>query len=284
MKRLLSFLLLAGLLGGLRVAAADATPAPALSVIELKNGQEVPANGLSRNEDQLMVSVTTSSGGTGQVAYGVADVAGLKLATPPEMDAASAAIAAGHPDEALAQILPVVAAQQQLRDIPGNLWAKAALIQSSALAALKRTGEAESLLKEIMSSSSDSEVQVAAKLQMALVSPPKDPAEALAAYDTIIGQSTDPGTLTHALLAEGDLRFSQHEFVDALMNYLTVLVFYPDQDTVIPKALWGAARSYGKLKDPANQEKAWKELMTHYPKTPEASLAQAESLRKKNYP
>jgi len=48
----------------------------------LKNGETVPANGLVRNGDMLMVAVKTSTGSTGQVGYRVADVAELNLPVP----------------------------------------------------------------------------------------------------------------------------------------------------------------------------------------------------------
>lgn len=121
---------------------------------------------------------------------------------------------------------------------------------------------------------------MAAKLQLSLESPPKDAGDALTAYDAIIGHSSDPATLTRAWMAEGDIHFSQHEFADAVLNYLSIVVFYPDQNPVMPKALWGAAQSYGKLKDTVDQEKTWNELMTNYPDSPEAALAKAESIKK----
>jgi hypothetical protein len=153
----------------------------------MKNGQIVPVTQFERKDDLLMVAVTTASGGKGQVAYNISDVAQLNLADPPELAQTATLISNGHADQALTLIEPVLAFQQTLRDIPGNWWAKCALAKGSALFALNRSAETGALLKDVVSSSNDPEVQVAAKLQLALLSPPADPVEALAAllsYDS----------------------------------------------------------------------------------------------------
>ncbi len=102
----------------------------------------------------------------------------------------------------------------------------------------------------------------------------------MADYDAIIAESLDEKTLTQAWIAAGNLHFLQHEFDEALLAYLTVPVFYPDHNPLMPKALWGAAQSYAKLKDFDNQEKTMRKLIADYPDAPEASLAQTEFKKK----
>ena len=258
------------------------SPAPASGVILLKSGVKVSAEGLARKEDMLTVSVTTSTGSTGTVSYNVADVAELDLPLPPEIASVPGLIAQGNAEQALALVSPLVDFQQTLRDIPGNYWARTALVKCSALTALNRGAEATALLNEIAGHSKDPEIQLAAKLQLTLLKPPKDPAETLAAYDAVIGQSFDPKTLTQAWIAEGDAHFAEHEFDEALLAYLTVPVFYPDHNAQMPRALWGVAQSYAKLKDVPNQEKTLRELIAKYPDAPEASPAKAELMKKEN--
>ena len=280
MKTIFSIVLLIGWGAGLQAQTANSAPAPTASFIVLKNGESISAHEFQRKGDQLTVAVTTSTGGKGQIAYNIADVAELKLEPPPALAEASVLVANGRADRALALIEPVVFFQQSLRDIKGNWWANSALAKSSALFALNRGSEAAPLLKDVVNSSTDPEIQVAAKLQLALISPPKDPIEALAAYDAIINQSTDAKTLSVAWIAEGDIHYSRHEFDEAVLAYLTILVFYPDHNPLVPKALWGVAQSYGKLKDTTNAEKKQQELITNYPNSPEAALAKAEHKKK----
>jgi len=255
---------------------------PSAGIILLKSGAKVSAEGLARKEDMLTVSVKTSTGSMGTVSYNVADVAELDLPVPPEIASAPGLIAQGHADQALAQISPVVDFQQTVRDIPGNDWARTALVKCAALTALNRGADAASLLKEIAGYSKDPEIQLASKLQLVLLQSPKDPTEALAAYDAIIHQSFDPKTLTQAWIAEGDVHLAEHEFDEALLAYLTVPVFFPDHNPQMPRALWGVAQSYAKLKDASNQEKTLRQLVAQYPDAPEASLAKAELMKKEN--
>lgn len=155
MKSILALLLFLGPLGGLMAQTASAPAASASSTILLKNGLSEPAIQIERQDDRLMVTIITPSGGKGQLAYQVSDVAELKMPPPPELATASALIANGHADQALALLQPILAFEQSLRDIPGNYWAKTALTQSYALAGVNRTTESESLLNDIIKSSSD---------------------------------------------------------------------------------------------------------------------------------
>jgi tetratricopeptide (TPR) repeat protein len=258
---------------------AGLSSAPAQTLL-LKNGNSVPANELVRNGDMIMVAVKTSTGGTGRVGYHISDVAELNLPVPDALKYAAEHVANGDFAHALAQIGPVVAYQKTIRDIPGNWWAKSALLEVSALIGLNRSADATALVTEISDFSKDPEILVSAKLQIALTTKFDDPQQALAAYDAIISQSSDPGTLSRAWIAEGDIHFAQHEFDEALLAYLTVTVFYPEHNPLIPKALWDSGQSYAKLKDATNATKTYQALISNYPDSPEAALAKAELLKK----
>ena len=248
----------------------------------LKNGGTVPASGLVRNGDMIMVSVKTSTGGTGQVGYHVSDVAELNLPSPEALKFAAEQVANGDFTHAFAQIDPVVAYQKTIRDIPGNWWAKSALVEVSALLGLNRTADATALVNEIAGYSKDPEILVSARLQIALTTKFAEPKDALAAFDAIISQASEPRTLSQAWIAEGDVHFAQHEFDEALMAYLTVTVFYPEHNPLVSKALWGSGQAYAKLKDTTNATKTFQELISSYPDSPEAALAKAELQKKEN--
>ena len=248
--------------------------------ILLKNGESVSANGLVRKDDMIMVSVKTSTGGEGQVGFQVADVAELNLPAPDALATTADLMAKGEFNEALAQIAPIVDYQKTIQDIPGNWWAKSALAEVPVLLALNREADASTLANEIAAYSKDPEVLTSAKLQIALITKFKYPQEALAAFDAIISQSKEPATLSRAWTAEGDVHFAQHEFDEALLDYLTVTVFYPEHNPLLPKVLWGAGQSYAKLKDMSNATKTYQELISTYPDSPEASLAKAELMKK----
>jgi tetratricopeptide (TPR) repeat protein len=269
MKRTIFFLFMLASVSGL----------PAQSIL-LKNGQTIPADGLTRNADMLMATVKSSTGGAGQIGFHVSDVASVSLPAPDALATANDLLAKGDDAEALAEIQPVVDFQKTIRDIPGNWWAQTAVVESSALFSLNRDEEATALVTEIESYSKDPEVLSATKLLRILTTKFTDPQQAISAYDTLISQSSDPQTLSRAWIAEGDAHFEEHEFDEALMAYLTVTVFYPEHNPLLPKALWGAGQSYAKLKDDTNATKTYQTLISSYPNSPEASLAKAELMKK----
>jgi TolA-binding protein len=242
----------------------------------MKSGETVPASEFVRNGDMLMVTVKSASGGSGQVGYHISDVASLNLPEPDVMVFAAEQLQNKEYQNALNQIMPVVAFQKTIRDIPGNWWAKAALLEASALIGLNRVDDATALVTEISSYANDPEILTAAKLQIALITKYTDPKQAMAAYDDILSHSSDAKTLSQAWIAEGDVHFSEHEFDEALMAYLTVTVFYPEHNPFLPKALFGAGQSYAKLKDTTNATKVYNSLIANFPESPEAPLARAE--------
>ncbi|HUB67210.1 MAG TPA: tetratricopeptide repeat protein [Candidatus Methylacidiphilales bacterium] len=258
---------------------ASVSGLPAQTIL-LKSGQTIPAEGFTRNADMLMATVKSSTEGTGQIGFHVADVASVNLPPPDALATANDLIAKGEYAQALAEIQPAVDFQKTIRDIPGNWWAQTAVVESSALLSLNREAEAMALVTEIEGYSKDPEVLSATKLLRTLTEKFADPQQAIAAYDALISQSSDPQTLSRAWIAEGDAHFTEHEFDEALMAYLTVTVFYPEHNPLLPKALWGAGQSYAKLKDDANAAKTYQNLISSYPGSPEASLAKAELLKK----
>ncbi len=234
----------------------------------LKNGATIPADGLVRNGDLIMTSVRTSNGGSGQVGYNLSDIVELDLPIPAEIRAARDNLATGNYQHALLTIDPVLKYQKTIRDIPGNWWAQAALIEIEALAGLNRGPEASALVSEISSYSKDPQILASAKLQIALTTDFPDSARAFAAYDAILAESTDPRTISRAWIAEGDLRLAQHEIEQALMDYLTVTVFFPEHNPLLPRALWGTSQAYAKLKDAPTAPKANRTLVPSFPETP----------------
>jgi tetratricopeptide (TPR) repeat protein len=182
----------------------------------------------------------------------------------------------------MVEIQPIVAEQKTLRDVPGNWWAQAALVEVSTLLGLKRNDDARALATEITANSHDPEILASAKLAVTMITSFGTPQEALAAYDGIINDSADSRSLSQAWISKGDIYLDQHQFDDALLAYMTVIVFYPADNPLIPKALWGTSRAYLKLKDTAHALTACQELISKYPDTPEASLAKIELMKKEN--
>ena len=247
--------------------------------MSLSNGHTVSAEGLERNGQMVTVAVKTSTGAVGHVGYQVSDIVQLQLPEPKEIASATDLISKGKYDQALAVIEPVVAYQKTIQDIPGNWWARAALVQATALNSSQRASDSRPLLEEILAKSKDPATLSIARLQLALIAPPKDPMEGIAAFDSIINSSTDQQALSQAWIAKGDIYFGQHQFDEAALAYLNVPVFYPTHNPLMAKALWGLGQSYSKLKDAANAVITLNQLISSFPDSPEAGLAKVELLK-----
>jgi tetratricopeptide (TPR) repeat protein len=266
------FIFLLLILGGVSSASAQS--------LLLKSGTTEPATGLVRDNDMVMTSIISTTGSViGKVGFNVSDIAELNLPQPDALATANDLMIKGKYDQALAQIEPVVTYQKTIRDIPGNWWAKAALMDVSALMALNREADAKALVNEISTYSQDPDILAGVNLELALTTNFKSPKDALAAFDAVINQSSDPQTLSRAWVAEGDIHMAQHEFDEAILAYLTVTVFYPTRNPVAPKALWGSGMAYVRFKDLYNAQKTFKALIATYPDSPEAALAQAELIK-----
>jgi tetratricopeptide (TPR) repeat protein len=244
--------------------------------ITLQTGQKIDTQGVRRDGDMVMGKVQVGSG-SGEVGYHLAQIAKVDFPEPAALKTASDLLVQGQPDKALAQLEPVVIYYSPFKDVPGNWWAQAALIKVSVLAAQQHEKEAETLASEIEKSVKDPDMARAAQLRLVGSLIRKNESEkAITICDATIKSSTDPTTLANAWTAKGDALLAQKDWDDALLAYLHVPVFYPDEKIFQPPALLGSARAYRRLNDNDRAKRTLNDLLTAFPQSAEASAAKAE--------
>ena len=244
--------------------------------ITLQTGQKIETQGVRRDGDMVLGKVQIGTG-SGEVGYHLAQITKVEFPEPRALKAASEFLVQGQPDKALAEINPVIAYYGPFKDVPGNWWAQAALIKVSILAAQQHENEAEALAGEIEKSVKDPEMARAAQLRLVGALIRKSEYEkAISICDGAIKTSTDPTTLANAWLAKGDALLAQKEPGDALMAYLHVPVFYPDEKLFQPAALLGSGKAYRRLNDVERAKKSLNELIAAFPQSAEAAAAQTE--------
>ena len=153
-------------------------------------------------------------------------------------------------------------------------WAPAALVKISILGALQHNAEAELLAAQVQKSVTD--VETARAAQLALLSgliAKQDFERASKICDAAIKESTRPEILALAWSRKGDLFTAQRKWDDALLAYLHVAVFFPDEKSFIPGALLGSARAYRRLDETERAKKSLNELIATFPKSAEAAAA-----------
>jgi tetratricopeptide (TPR) repeat protein len=244
--------------------------------IILKTDQRVETLGLRRDGDMVLGKVQVG-GGSGEIGYHLSQIAKIEFPEPRGLKSAADLMTQGQPEKALAEIEPVVAFYQAFKEIPGSWWSQAALIKVSMLAALQRAGEAEALAADIQKSVTDPETARGAQVRLAggLIRK-RDFQKALAICDAAIKESLDPEIVANAWLNKGDALFAQKEWDAALLAYLHVPVFFPDQKLVMPGALLGSGKASALLDDKTQATRSFNDLIAAFPKSAQAAVAQSE--------
>ncbi len=133
--------------------------------ILLKSGQTIETKGVRRSGDMVMGKVQVGAS-SGEVGYQASTIAKIDFPQPPQLKTTEAFLGQEDWKNALAEIRPVVKYYEAFRDLPGNWWAQAALLEVSALGGMQLDKEAETLGDEIRKNSTDPETARAAQLQL----------------------------------------------------------------------------------------------------------------------
>jgi len=242
----------------------------------LKSGQTIETKGVRRNGDMVMGKIQVGSS-NGEIGYQASAIARIDFPEPPQLKTTAEFLSQSESSKALADIGPVVKYYTQFRDIPGNWWAQAALLEVSALSGMQLDKEAEALGQEIRRNATDPETARAVQLQLApgLVRNEKFD-QALQLCDNVIKDSARPEVLAEAWVRKGDVFLAQRQWDSALLAYLHIPVFYPGEKLWMPPALLGSARAFRGLDDLERAKKSLADLTTEFPKSPQAEIAQAE--------
>ncbi len=265
----------ASLLLPLLVVGLVVRPAFAQSIL-LKSGQTIETKGLRRSGDMVMGKVQVGAS-SGEVGYQAATIAKINFPEPPQLQTTAAFLSQGDPQKALAEIRPVVKYYEPFRDLPGNFWAQAALLEVSALGGMQLDREAETLGDEIRKSVTDPETARAAQLQLVPGLLRKENFEkALQLCDTVIKESAKTDVLAEAWVRKGDALLAQRVYDGAVLAYLHIPVFYEGEKRWMPPALLGSGRAFRGLEDLERAKKSFNDLTADFPKSAQAEIARAE--------
>ncbi len=265
-------------------AQSPGRPAPAPShdpiKLTLADGRVISAQAVRRSRDTLLATVTLAAGVKGDVGNPISNIRKIEMPEPPQLKVVRGLLAAGKPGDALAPITVATNAQNDLRTIPGNWWAPAALLKVDVLIALKRDREAEALIKQLDAGTKDTEVLQKARMALAMLwvrSGRSD--EAIAVFDETIAVSKNSTTLARAWVNRGDAELAKRDYDAALLAYLRVPVFYSGETAVLPAAFLGSARAYEGLGDSTRARSVLDALTEQFPNSPEAVAAKADAAR-----
>jgi tetratricopeptide (TPR) repeat protein len=271
-----------GFLGALLLAVLLAGSVHAQTIV-LKDGKEVLAKGVRRQGETIMATVDIppvtpgQPGQTGELGYPIAQISRIEFPEPVQLKTAADLITRGKAAEALAQLEPLVKYYASFRDAPGSWWADVALLKVQALMSAGRDAETDSIVGDISRLATDPEtVRSANALVAASCARHGDPARALELGEAVLKESKKPGTLAQAYLAVGQGHLDRQEWEPALLAFLEVPVFYPEQTVLLPQSMLGTGRAYAGLQDFNDSKATLTSLIGTYGASKEAQEAKTE--------
>jgi tetratricopeptide (TPR) repeat protein len=273
------------LLGFATVLIAIACSASAQNIM-MKDGRVIATKGMRRTGDTIIatVEVTIPGGGdkpattqTGEVGYPLAQIARLDFPEPVQLRTVPDLIVAGRLPEALAQIEPVVRYYESFRDAPGSWWDEAALIKVQILVAMGNVKDADPLTDSLSRLATDPETARAAKvLAGAGLTRRGEHAKAIEIFDQLMKDAIKPSTLATAALNKGLSHLALKQYEPALLSFLQIPVFFPNQKLLLPQAMLGSAKAYYALEDYERAKSTLNELLTDFGSSPQAAEAKVE--------
>jgi len=272
-------------IGGLALGCAIAATAEAQNIL-LKDGKTIVTKGIRRQGEMIMATVEISipaSGDspaktqTGEMGYALKLIAKLDFPEPAQLRTVPDLLVAGKTAEALAQIEPVVRYYDSFRDAPGSWWAEAALIKVEALQAAGNFKDAESLIDSLARSAGDPETARAARVFVAAgMTRRGEHAKAVEIFDQVMKDATKPATLATASVNKGQSHLALKQYEPALLAFLQIPVFFPNQKMLVPQAMLGSAKAYFGLDDLTRAKATLDDLLKDFASSPQAAEAKVE--------
>jgi TolA-binding protein len=101
-------------------------------------------------------------------------------------------------------------------------------------------------------------------------------AKALEICNSVLKESTRPETLAQAYVTAGQAHLVLKEWDPALLAFLEIPVFYPDDKVLYPQSMLGSGQAYEALQDFTRAKLTFNELISKYAATSEAEQAKTE--------
>ena len=252
-----------------------AATTPAVN-IDLKDGRVVPATALVMQGDVLLATQQVGTG-TGQIGYALATIERVEFPDPPQIAATETLLEQNKAADALSRVDPILSYYAPFKAVPGNWWLDAALAKLDVLAALKREREFDLLLNEISRLPNNPQYGDSIRVRAAESSLRQgQPDKATPIFDDLIRTGTNADGLARAWVGKGQVALAARDYDSALLAFLRVPIFYPNDRAVMPVALLGSGQAFVGIDNLAKAQEVLKQLISDYPQSAEAARAKLE--------
>lgn len=248
--------------------------------ILLKDGKRVVAKALRRSGDTIMATTPAVDGAAalqGEIGYPLGNIEKLGFPEPAVLKSAAGLLASGQAAEALSQSESAFTYFAGFRDAPGSYWPDLGLLRIGALVALNRDADAEPLARQISGQATNPETVRGAQAHLAGIAARRgDHAKAIEICDDILREASRPDVMATAAINKARSHHALKQWESAVLAYLNIPVFYPEQKGYVPTYLLGSAQCYFELSDLPRAKDALNELIKNYPAVSEAAAARQE--------
>jgi len=223
-------------------------------------------------DGDLVIPLRTGGGGAGsaEIRRPLSTIVRVDWPVPDAVAEAEKAAKTGASAGLLEKIDPLLLLQEPFRDVPGSWWSRAASLKAVVLAGLGKKAEARAMIGRMRDAKSREEDIVPAEVALAgAMADSGEADEALARLDALQKDALLDSSLASIAVARGRAWEKKGRFEDALLSYLRVSVFYPDEKEAVPAALEGTARAYEKMGDSVRAALAQDALAALKPKPAE---------------
>jgi tetratricopeptide (TPR) repeat protein len=249
----------------------------AAQVLQMNDGCRINGKSVRRQGDNIMVQSPSVDGAQpvqGEVGYPLAQVSRIEFPEPPILRSGPEAIAQGRAEAVLGSVEQALNYFGGFRDAPGSYWADLAGIKLAALMALGRDGEAEPLARQLARMAGDPETARAAEAHLSGIAGRRgDHERAVSIASRVLRTSARPETLATAAMNQGRSHLELKQWDAALLSFLQIPVFYPEQRMHVPGYLLGAGKAYFGMDDLQRARETLNQLLKDHEKAPEATAA-----------
>ena len=269
---------------GVVLSLAAGAPLMAENIeIKMKDGKTTLARAVRRTGNKIMATVEfPQKGPDGQPLVGeqgieLAQIDKIDFPEPTQLRTAAELILVGKSADALKEIEPLLKFYDGFREAPGSWWRDLTMLKVEALLALGNYKEAESQIDSLNRVISDPETQCAAKFFSAMgLATRGNNAKAIEMFDQVMKESPRPVMLALASVFIGQSYLPMKEYESALIAFLQIPIFYPNQKPLVPLAMLGCARAYYGLDDMKHARATLDELIKDFGGSPQAAEAKTE--------
>lgn len=260
-------------LGLLALLGSSATA----QVITLKDGRSQPSKGVRLQGETVMAKMEPQPGQLVEIGIPLANIAHIEFPEPTQLKEVRDQLSEGKTLQAIATLDGILPGLQTDRAIPGSWWPETALLKVHGLLLSNKASDAEKIVADVEKFAADDETKRAAKVySAAVIAHGGNHVKAVEMITEVQKEASSERVMAAAAIFKGQSQLELKEWEGALLSFLQIPVFYPDQKQWEARSLYGAGIAYNNLLDTPRAKAAFTELTGKYANSMEAARAKTE--------